>query len=104
MVEEGQTSKSKGNNKSNQPKNQSNNNKKRKKKGKCYHCKKEGHYKYECKFRKKKKMQNPDSSNNAVKNLVAMISALNIVEEDFLGGLILVLPAMYARTRTISSL
>ena len=55
----------------------------KRKKGKCFYFKKEGHYKYECKILLNKKKKQ-DSSNNASKNLVAMIFKVNLVEDDFI--------------------
>nr|XP_027123116.1 uncharacterized protein LOC113739901 [Coffea arabica] len=78
VIEERQTEKSQGCKKGQQPKNQS----KKRKKGQCFYCKKEGHYKSECKILQNKKKKQ-ESSQNTSKNLVAMISEINMIEDDF---------------------
>ena len=81
VIEEGQSSKSQGSKRSQQLKSQSKNNKK-KKKGKCFYCKKKGHYKSECKILQNKK-EKQDSCNNTSKNLVTIISKVNLIKDDF---------------------
>ncbi|XP_071905875.1 uncharacterized protein [Coffea arabica] len=78
VIEERQTEKFQGSKKGQQPKNQS----KKRKKGQCFYCKKEGHYKSECKILQNKK-KNQESSQNTSKNLVTMISEINMIEDDF---------------------
>ncbi|KAJ4955578.1 hypothetical protein NE237_012361 [Protea cynaroides] len=46
----------------------------------CYHCKKKGHFKHDCRYRKKQKMENANAANLVEQEnaLVAMISDLYI--------------------------
>ncbi|XP_071916998.1 uncharacterized protein [Coffea arabica] len=78
VIEERQTEKSQGSKKGQQPKNQS----KKRKKGQYFYCKKEGHYKSECKILQNKKKKQ-EFFQNTSKNLVAMISEINMIEDDF---------------------
>jgi hypothetical protein len=82
VVEEGQSSgqppkkKAKPTNNGNNSKN-AHNGQKKKKKGACYHCKKPGHYKYECRY-----LLNKKKTENQNQNLAAVISEINVMEDD----------------------
>ena len=81
VMEEGNSSKTskKRNHENDKSQNHNGNNNKKKKKGKCYFCGKEGHFKNECRFLKKKNKEKNSSATND--DLVAVISEINMIED-----------------------
>jgi hypothetical protein len=82
VMEEGNSSKSSKkrnheNDKSHQ--NHNGNNNKKKRKGECYFCGKEGHFKNECRFFKKKNKEKNSRATND--DFVAVISEINMIED-----------------------
>ena len=78
VVDEGKDFKHSNHPKNNQKRkfdSKENQNNKKKKKGTCHHCGKPGHFKRDCRLLKKQK----EVSNT---NLVAMISEINVLEDD----------------------